>query len=193
MRASVARFPTLVHGDAKLANFLFTEDHTEVAAVDFQYVGRGCAMKDVAYFLGSCLSGEACERMEEPLLQRYFEALPSLPLVSTPGHWSRVACTLPLAWADFERFMQGWSPGHRKLTEHSDATTERAIEAIADAPVSAARDACLAAGRFIQANAGKVHEVNSRGLRASLRCRYSRGSAGSDDHPRGLGRDDDAL
>ena len=63
-----ARFQTFVHGDAKLANFCFSEDGTQVAAVDFQYVGGGCGMKDVAYFIGSCLYEEDCERHEAALL-----------------------------------------------------------------------------------------------------------------------------
>ena len=46
-RLSAARFQTLVHGDAKLANFCFSEEDDGVAAVDFQYVGGGCGMKDV--------------------------------------------------------------------------------------------------------------------------------------------------
>ena len=73
-------YPTLVHGDAKLANFLFSADHAEVGAVDFQYVGRGAAMKDVAYFAGSCMGGSECERREAELLDVYFDALrPQLP------------------------------------------------------------------------------------------------------------------
>jgi hypothetical protein len=68
------RYQTLVHGDAKLANFCFGKAD-EVAAVDFQYVGGGCGMKDLAYFVGSCLTEDECEAYEEELLDFYFREL----------------------------------------------------------------------------------------------------------------------
>ena len=81
-----ARYQTLVHGDAKLANFCFSSNSSttslspqsssqKVAAVDFQYIGRGCGMKDVAYFIGSCLYEDDCEAMESQLLDYYFSVL----------------------------------------------------------------------------------------------------------------------
>jgi fructose-1,6-bisphosphatase/inositol monophosphatase family enzyme len=159
-------FPTLVHGDAKLANFLFSEDLTQVAAVDFQYVGLGSAMKDVIYFVGSCLSGPECERRESELLSVYFSALrdclpDDVDAAALETEWRAL---YPVAWADFQRFMSGWSPGHRKLTDYSDATTERAIDQISGELLGAAREACLAAGRFIQANKDRPLEVGSKGF-----------------------------
>lgn len=74
-KLKASRYQTLVHGDAKLANFCFANDGGSVAAVDFQYVGRGCGMKDVAYFIGSCLDEGACEAAAESLLDVYFLAL----------------------------------------------------------------------------------------------------------------------
>ena len=71
-----ARYQTIIHGDAKLANFCF-QPEGKVAAVDFQYVGKGCGMKDVAYFISSCLEEEDCEKYEEELLKHYFEILQS--------------------------------------------------------------------------------------------------------------------
>ena len=70
-----ARFQTLVHGDAKPANFCFRPDGEAVAAVDFQYVGGGCGIRDVAYFLQG--EGEHASALET-----YFEALRA----ALPGH-----------------------------------------------------------------------------------------------------------
>lgn len=69
------KFQTIIHGDAKLANFCFSQDGRKIAAVDFQYVGGGCGMKDVAYFLGSCLTSSECQRLEDELLVFYFSEL----------------------------------------------------------------------------------------------------------------------
>lgn len=131
------RFQTLIHGDAKLANFCFAEN--AVAAVDFQYVGGGCGIKDVAYFLGSCLSESECERLEQPLLDYYFGQLrqalsskqPELDAAAIEREW-RVL--FDVAWADFHRFLKGWSPGHWKLNSYSEKLTRRVIERLVEAP-----------------------------------------------------------
>jgi Ecdysteroid kinase-like family len=72
---SQAQFKTLVHGDAKLENFCFSKDGKRVAAVDYQYVGGGCGMKDLAYFVGSCLEDSDCERYSSAILEHYFHTL----------------------------------------------------------------------------------------------------------------------
>ena len=111
-----AKFQTLVHGDAKLANFCFQPDGDEVAAVDFQYIGGGCGMKDLAYFVGSCFRDEEAEHREEEALDCYFqffaEAIKSY--VSGVSAKEVEADWRPfyrVAWADFHRFMKGWVPG----------------------------------------------------------------------------------
>jgi len=159
-------YPTLVHGDAKLANFLFSKDRSQVAAVDFQYVGGGAAMKDLAYFVGSCLSGGECAEREAELLEAYFsEIRVVLPAeVDAEALESEWRSLYPVAWADFERFMLGWSPGHRKLSSYSEASTQRAIDEISNELMSAAREACLAAGRFIQENRDRPLETQSKGF-----------------------------
>ncbi|VGO17186.1 hypothetical protein PDESU_05781 [Pontiella desulfatans] len=125
-------FQTLVHGDAKLANFCFAADG-RVAAVDFQYVGGGCGMKDVAYFLGSCLCEDECERQETALLHYYFETLETalgnhekqIDFTALEADWRSL---YPVAWTDFFRFLQGWSPGHWKIHRYSERLAHEVLE-----------------------------------------------------------------
>ncbi len=120
-----AEYQTLIHGDAKLANFCFSNDGQKVAALDFQYVGGGCGMKDVAYFIGSCLDEGSCETMEEKLLDCYFTALtvaltkhrPEIDSGSVVAEWRSL---FPVAWTDFHRFLKGWCPGHWKINSYSE-------------------------------------------------------------------------
>ncbi len=126
-------FQTFVHGDAKLANFCFSADGSRAAAVDFQYVGGGCGMKDLAYFISSCLDEDDSERMEGELLDRYFELLGSaLTRIGKPmdfealeADWRRL---YPVAWTDFYRFLQGWSPGHWKLHRYSERLAREVLD-----------------------------------------------------------------
>ena len=127
-----ARYRTVIHGDAKVANFCFSDDGTQVAAVDFQYVGGGCGMKDVAYFLGSCLDEHEQERHEGELLDAYFAALRAALHARGRGadaealeaEWRAL---FPVAQADFYRFLVGWMPGHRKIHDYSRRVTMEVI------------------------------------------------------------------
>ncbi len=128
-RLSCCQFQTIVHGDAKLANFCFSLDGKEVAAVDFQYVGSGCGMKDVAYFLGSCLSSSELEELEEELLNFYFESLriaasAEVGLNQLEQEWREL---YPFAVADFTRFMLGWMPSHQKINSYSLKKVEEVL------------------------------------------------------------------
>jgi hypothetical protein len=128
-------FQTLVHGDAKLANFCFGADGAEVAAVDFQYVGGGCGMKDLAYFVGSCFRDEEAERREAEILDFYFreqrECLKRTGNDVCPDELESDWRSLyRVAWADFHRFMKGWSPGHWKLSDYSERVTREVIESL---------------------------------------------------------------
>ncbi|MEO9871818.1 phosphotransferase [Ekhidna sp.] len=122
-------YQTLVHGDAKLANFCFNKNGT-VAAVDFQYVGRGCGIKDVVYFISSCFDEEACEKYEPELLNHYFKQLEIalnkiVDYQSVKEEWSML---YRYAWADFYRFLDGWSPGHWKMHSYSERMTQEVLE-----------------------------------------------------------------
>lgn len=134
-KLKASAFQTLIHGDAKLANFCFSPDGAEVAAVDFQYVGGGCGMKDLAYFVGSCFRDEEAESRESEVLNFYFKELRGF-LVRIGGDVAAdelEADWWPLyrvAWADFHRFMKGWSPGHWKLSDYSERVTREVIESL---------------------------------------------------------------
>lgn len=122
-----ASFQTIVHGDAKVANFCFNTKENSVAAVDFQYVGHGCGMKDVAYLMSSCLSAEDCFTMEETIFHRYFSLLKTYSKLADfeklEEEWRKL---YPLAWADFARFLLGWVPDHYKLNAYSSSKIESA-------------------------------------------------------------------
>jgi aminoglycoside phosphotransferase (APT) family kinase protein len=135
-----APFRTFVHGDAKLANFCFSDDGTGVAAVDFQYTGGGCGMKDVAYFIGSCLDESECARREAALLDAYFSALknalalhrPQIDATAVESAWRPL---YSVAWTDFYRFLQGWSPGHWKIHGYSERLADEVVRRLtAEAP-----------------------------------------------------------
>ena len=120
------KFKTFVHGDAKLANFCFSKDG-QVGGVDFQYVGGGCGMKDVAYFIGSCLKEKDCERLEARILDTYFTYLQGELKERNEALETEWRSLYRVAWADFHRFLKGWSPGHWKINSYSERITAEVI------------------------------------------------------------------
>ncbi|WP_252730443.1 ecdysteroid 22-kinase family protein [Colwellia sp. E2M01] len=156
-----AKYQTVIHGDAKLANFCFgsfpintasrddTENHNKlegkptsqvnqfnqakrVAAVDFQYVGKGVGVKDLAYFLGSCLTDNELTSLHSELLDYYFKRLSIACVEHKQGvdfseleiEWRKL---YSFANADFHRFLQGWSPEHQKINSYLQAQTNIAL------------------------------------------------------------------
>ena len=127
------QYKTFVHGDAKVANFCFSKDLKEVAAVDFQYVGGGCGMKDVIYLLGSCMNDSECEQNETALLNYYFSELEAALIIqkknidfkSLEKEWRLL---YPVAWTDFTRFLLGWMPTHNKLNNYSLKLSEQVLD-----------------------------------------------------------------
>lgn len=102
---SQSKHQTLVHGDAKPANFCFSRQGDAVAAVDFQYVGAGAGARDVAYLLHG-LTREQSERA----LDYYFSRL----VHRLPPRWDGAAVErewrdlFPIALEDYERFLVGF-------------------------------------------------------------------------------------
>ncbi|WP_101757873.1 phosphotransferase [Oceanicoccus sp. KOV_DT_Chl] len=131
-RLSAAEFKTIVHGDAKLDNFCFADDGLSVAAVDFQYVGGGCGIKDVAYFFSSCLDEQQCVRWENELLDYYFQQLTvavsaknDIDTGALEKEWRELYA---FAWADFYRFLNGWMPGHWKINRYVQKLTAKVLK-----------------------------------------------------------------
>ncbi len=124
-RLSGARFQCLVHGDAKPANFQLSRDGRTAAALDFQYVGGGPGVKDLAYLL----AGES-QGVVRQGLDLYFRGLrarvPGEQGAALEAEWRAL---YPFAWADLQRFLEGWAPGWR-FQRHELASTQQALRAL---------------------------------------------------------------
>ncbi len=138
-----AKFRTFVHGDAKLENFCFARSARSVksggavAAVDFQYVGGGVGVKDLAYFLGGCLAPSECESNVGRHLNTYFELLERALAARGSGvdfallerEWRAL---FPVAWADFYRFLLGWAKDTYPFDAFSRKLTDQAIAFVSE-------------------------------------------------------------
>jgi Ser/Thr protein kinase RdoA (MazF antagonist) len=108
LKGNSGKFRTLCHGDFKSANIVHTADGTKCAAYDFQYVGKGYGVKDVAYLFASSLSPTALGK-EQELLQYYHEQLTSLLGDAASSYTFEVMqAHFELALLDYVRFMAGW-------------------------------------------------------------------------------------
>ncbi len=132
-KLNASQFQTIVHGDAKLANFLFNA--SEVSAVDFQYVGGGVGVKDLAYFLSSIYNESELQNSEQLCVDYYFNKL----IGSIKVHHPQVNSSLlekewrdlyKYACCDFYRFLEGWSPGHHKLNSYSQKVIKKVLQCI---------------------------------------------------------------
>ncbi|MBY5991629.1 phosphotransferase [Ferrimonas balearica] len=122
-------YQTLIHGDAKLANFCFAD--SAVAAVDFQYVGGGVGVVDLAYLLGCAYEGPDLAKMTPYWLDRYFDLL-LLALRAHPVDGADLeSCwraLYPVAVADFARFLDGWAPDHWKINDYNKSLVAQLLE-----------------------------------------------------------------
>ncbi len=129
-----ATFQTTVHGDAKPANFCFARGGRAVAAVDFQYVGGGCGIKDVAYLLASPDRHDAAA--EQRHLDGYFAQLraavaardPSVDVEALEREWRAL---YPIACADYYRFLAGWAPVHWRSESHGQRVVREVLRTLA--------------------------------------------------------------
>ena len=93
-----------IHGDAKDANMIFSEEDGEVSMYDFQYCGRAPPSVDLAYFL--CVAvGDT-----DPEYVRYYheQLVNKLDESTKPPTLKELKDSVALALCDFQRFMSGW-------------------------------------------------------------------------------------
>ncbi|MBQ4833510.1 DUF1679 domain-containing protein [Pseudoalteromonas sp. MMG010] len=127
-----AQFQTIIHGDAKLANFAYNSATQNVLGYDFQYTGKGVGVIDVMYFLGSCLNETELTKYAEGYLNTYFDYLTHALMVykkpldpaSLINEWRAL---WPVAWADFYRFLAGWDPTHIKINSYMQRISSKCI------------------------------------------------------------------
>jgi hypothetical protein len=123
-------FKTLIHGDAKLANFAIN-GHS-VIGYDFQYVGKGVGLQDIMLLFTSVFDSEQLYLYEKPLLAFYFSELNSAlenkfeqDMRSEIEHqWRRI---WPVIWSDFYRFLLGWNPNHVKINHYMREQASRVL------------------------------------------------------------------
>jgi aminoglycoside/choline kinase family phosphotransferase len=105
---------TLLHGDAKSANFMFTADCSACAAYDFQYCGEGFGVRDVAYLIASSVDEDVVEQQEQQLLRYYHQKLQECLQAQGKADAAQrytydvMTAHFELCLLDYVRFMAGW-------------------------------------------------------------------------------------
>ncbi|BBY30444.1 phosphotransferase family protein [Mycolicibacterium sediminis] len=72
--AEPGRF-SLMHGDYRLDNLLFTPDRTAITVVDWQTLGAGLPARDLAYFTATSLLPDLRAELDEHLVAAYHDEL----------------------------------------------------------------------------------------------------------------------
>jgi hypothetical protein len=115
LRLKADPMQSVCHGDAKGANIVYRAPGEggvacDALVYDFQYCGKACVAKDLAYFCNV----DAPSSMEEPLLRRYHAELSALLSArgDTPPTFESLQTAFELALADWRRFTEiglgGW-------------------------------------------------------------------------------------
>ena len=90
-------------------------------------------MKDIAYFIGSCLNEHECDHWESELLDHYFNTLSEDVKVKNPdidvnrliSDWRSL---YPVAWTDFHRFIKGWITENWNSNSYSERVSRKVLE-----------------------------------------------------------------
>lgn len=110
------RYETLLHGDLKSENILFSsaQNDRECAVYDFQYVGSGLGASDLAYFLVSSVQESVLSAHFSELCSIYhsflIKDLESFSAGEAAREYTMELLLVHLDWAilDFYRFLAGW-------------------------------------------------------------------------------------
>ena len=81
-RYSSSKHHTLVHNDVNFGNVLFPnkKNGNQCTIIDWQFWNIGLGVKDLACFIALNLPSEPRQRMEQPLLQFYFDEMKTLQI-----------------------------------------------------------------------------------------------------------------
>jgi hypothetical protein len=134
-----AQFQTLIHGDAKFENLCFHSNEKHVAAVDFQYTGRGVGVKDLAYLVGSCLPEEKLIEFDSLIINEYLAQLKQAFCeynihIDFDALAAETIKLYPVAWADFYRFLLGWNPQSWKVCDYMKTKANIGLMTVKSAP-----------------------------------------------------------
>lgn len=105
---------TLLHGDAKSENFIFSRDGRQAASYDFQYAGSGLGAQDVAYLMASSVQSSVLKTREMELLRGYHKRFLQQATESAQGRralaysFEEFVSDYELGVLDFCRFCAGW-------------------------------------------------------------------------------------
>lgn len=104
---------SLIHGDVKAANMAFSRDATQMAMYDFQYVGLGLGVQDLAKFLTTSIPRHhLCDTgREEKLLTTYHGFLVERLPKGAEYEFQELMRDWELALVSWVRFLAGWSGG----------------------------------------------------------------------------------
>ncbi|AWB66114.1 choline kinase [Saccharobesus litoralis] len=129
------KFPTLLHGDAKFANLCFHTDGELVAAIDFQYVGLGSGVRDLAYLVGSCLKQDKLMEYDRLIVPEYLKYLQQAlntygKTIDFSALQAETELLYPVAWADFYRFLLGWNPKSWKIGDYMLQKAQQGLDRV---------------------------------------------------------------
>ena len=104
---------SLIHGDVKAANMAFDRHTTSMAMYDFQYVGVGLGVQDLAKFLTTSIpSRHLSDREgEQKLLKTYHSFLVKKLPKDARYEFEELVEDWELALVSWVRFLAGWSGG----------------------------------------------------------------------------------